>query len=810
MQLFSLSARSARVVLSLLFVAASLVAPARAQLVVQRFRADAGPDRVLVAPANSIVLQGSIEGVKFGSVPLHYVATWTQISGPPAVITNANTLAPTVFPSSTGTVRLRLKVVHTASSSSSDEMSLQYLRASQPPEIGGTLRKWNQVTLTFTHDQTLSESGPVNPFLDLRLVVSFQHAQSGASYVVPGYFAADGNAADSSAVAGTRWRASFTPDRAGTWTFVASFRSGPGVALDPDPDAGQAVSFDGANGSFFVECADPDAPGFLAKGRLDYVGTHHLRFAETHESFLKGGAGSPENAFGYYEFDGTFDLGGVGNDLGLDGLHHFDAHLGDYVDRGVPLWQGTRGRRMFGALSYLAARGVDSLYALSYNVDGGDGEEVWPWISPSNKLRFDVSKLAQWERVLAHMTREGIVWHVVTQETENDHALDGGALGTQRKLYYRELVARFAWAPGLVWNLGEENTNSPEERMAFADYLHALDPYDHPVALHNIVGDLNGTFGPLLGTHLEMCSLQGDPELTPPRAQQLVADSESAGRSWVVNFDEQTPASEGVVPDALDPGHDLIRREALWPMLLAQGGGCEWYFGYANPNADLDCEDFRSRENLWLLTRRALDFLREHVPFTEMVAADELANGNDANVLAKAGEFYLVYLPFGGAVTLDLGASSAGLRVSWFDAANGGSLQDGAVTQVAGPGVVSLGSPPAAGDWVAFVRRVANVAPVIESVTTEPTQLVGGEDFAIVVHAQDGNGPSDLLSGTVEVRTPAGVLAVTYPLVHRGGTLYSHHEFDAPNLAPGTWQLVVHVTDSAGASATQSATFQSL
>jgi hypothetical protein len=79
----------------------------------------------------------------------------------------------------------------------------------------------------------------------------------------------------------------------------------------------------------------------------------------------------------------------------------------------------------------------------------------------------------------------GIVWHVITQETENDHVLDSGTLGPQRKLYYKELIARFAHAPALIWNLGEENDNTPDERIAFADYIRAMDPYDHPIALHN-------------------------------------------------------------------------------------------------------------------------------------------------------------------------------------------------------------------------------------------------------------------------------------------------------------------------------------
>ena len=49
-----------------------------------------------------------------------------------------------------------------------------------------------------------------------------------------------------------------TPDHAGTWYYVASFRSGNLVALNPSALAGQPVSFDGANGSVYVECTDPD------------------------------------------------------------------------------------------------------------------------------------------------------------------------------------------------------------------------------------------------------------------------------------------------------------------------------------------------------------------------------------------------------------------------------------------------------------------------------------------------------------------------------------------------------------------------
>src|SRR6185436_12001070 len=140
----------------------------------------------------------------------------------------------------------------------------------------GAARQWQEVTLTFTHDRVLSESGNPNPFLDLRLVVDFFH-ESGKTVSVPGYFAADGNAAETGATSGSSWRVHFVPDLAGLWYWAASFRSGNRVAIATDPTAGQPASFDGSSGSFQAESTDPGAPGFLSKGRLEYTGRHLLR-----------------------------------------------------------------------------------------------------------------------------------------------------------------------------------------------------------------------------------------------------------------------------------------------------------------------------------------------------------------------------------------------------------------------------------------------------------------------------------------------------------------------------------------------------
>jgi hypothetical protein len=791
-------------------VLALLASPAGAALRSDELRASAGPDRTLLPPATTLTLQGSVHGLKHTETSSLPTIQWLQLGGPPATLLDADTLQPTVVPGRAGSLRLRLRVTDPQGRVDVDDVFVHAFGADQDAVITGERRKWHKLALTFEHDAVLGESSALNPFLDLRMVVHFFNPASGAFRSIPGFFAADGDAAQTSATAGTRWRVNFVPDAAGDWYYYASFRTGDDVALSFAPEAGQAVSFDGENGTFFVEPTLPDAPGFLAKGQLEYVGKHHLRFAETHEHFLKVGTNSPENFLAYYEFDNTFDQGGPVNDLNTsgarDGLHHYDAHLGDYVDLGVPTWKNGRGKRIFGALSYLAAQGVNSVYTLTYNLDGGDGREISPWVTGADKLRFDVSKLAQWERVADHMTRAGIVWHVITQEYENDHEMDGGALGPVRKLYYRELVARFGHTLGLVWNLGEENTNSPEERMAFAEYIRAIDPYDHPISLHNVVGDIPNTFGTLLGTHLELLSVQGDPANTPPRVRGLVDDSAEAGRPWVVNFDEQSPADSGVVPDAFDFWHDTIRRDSLWPMLLGQGGGVEWYFGYAYPNSDLDCEDFSSRENMWHLSARAAEFLRTHVPFEDMQHADDLATGTRPNVLALPGEHYVVYLPSGGPVTLDLETHAGTFLVSWFDPRNGGPLQGGTVAQVTGPGAHALGTPPGNGDWVAWVRLQENAAPLINGLSLSPRELEPGRDVAVRVHARDPNGPTDALDVHLALVDPAGVASVVR-LTHRGGSLYSLLAADVPQITPGTWQVVALAEDGGGLSAAHFASF---
>ncbi len=574
------------------------------------------------------------------------------------------------------------------------------LCCAQKPVVTGDLKVWGRVTVTFDGPATSEDAAP-NPFRDYRLNVTFTHANSGAKYVAPGFYAADGNAAETSAKYGNKWRVHFTPDREGEWRYTASFRTGADVAISLYPAEGRPAAFDGASGSFRIAAAPKGA-----KGMLRYAGGHYLKYAGTGEYFLKGGADSPENFLAYADFDDTRDTdadSGSYKEVGIF-LHKYGPHVQDWRP-GDPSWKGGKGKGMIGALNYLAGKGMNSVYFLTYNLDGGDGRDTWMWTDANIRDRFDVSKLDQWEIVFSHMDRLGLQLHVVTQETENDRALGGSAgLNPVRKLYYRELVARFAHHHAVIWNEGEENNTPDADRKEIARYIRELDPYDHPITFHthhNRAPDFyNGALG---DAFFEATSIQSDMQRYNRDAIALRERSTKAGRPWAIFGDEQGPASHGVLPDADDPDHDIPRTQALWGNLMGGGSGVEWYFGFKFPNMDINCEDWRSRDRMWDQTRYALDFFRRYLPFWEMQPDNSLAEG--AYVLAKPGQVYSVYLPKGGATMLKL--AEGNYTVQWYNPRAGGPLVYGRLRAVSGPGPASLGEPPSdpEKDWAVLVKR---------------------------------------------------------------------------------------------------------
>ena len=531
---------------------------------------------------------------------------------------------------------------------------------------------WQPLTLDF-EGPLASETGPTNPFTDYRLTVTF--AQGERTITVPGFFAADGNAAESGADSGNVWRVRFAPDFIGEWTYSAQLYTGPGLAIS---EAAPSQLVSSWTGSFNVAPASSDDPQFYSEGFVRQDG-RYFRFSGSGKVWLKGGANSPENLLGFADFDGTYRIGTNARDGEADGgaqLHSFAPHIRDWRE-GDPTWRDGKGKGLVGAINYLSDQGMNVAYFLVFNVEG-DGKDVWPWRDPEDRTRFDVSKMAQWEIVFAHMQRRGIALHIVLQETENELLLDDGDTGPERKLFLRELIARFGHHPALFWNIGEENGpvhwrpegQTDDQRKAMARYIAETDPYRHPILLHthSEAADKDAIIAPQLGNaDIGGRSFQvSQRETVNAEIRKWHALSRKAGQVWPITMDEIGKWQVGARADTDDPRHDSLRRHALWGALLAGAAGVEWYFGAEQNGNDLTTEDWRSRAELWRQTRIALDFFEEHLRYWDMQPCE-----GDAYCLEVPGETYALYL--GGDVPAPEGGSIADgdYRLRLFDPVSG-------------------------------------------------------------------------------------------------------------------------------------------
>lgn len=552
--------------------------------------------------------------------------------------------------------------------------------------VTGAIQVWNPATLTLDGPDT-SEAATPNPFADYRLDVTF--TRQGVSYVVPGYYAACGDAAETSCAAGDKWRVRFTPDAAGTWTYEIAFTTGTDVAVD---GGGTPVAaFDGATGELVVGEAPSGAgsPRAADRGRLSYADEHYLLYADG-TPFFKAGADAPENTLAYEDFDATPNRAGR--------RKSWAPHAGDYdaSEAAAYTWDGGKGSELLGAWAYLADAGANAVSFLTFSL-AGDDQNVFPHLLETDVStyngtgtggqwglvahdRFDVSKLDQWDRVFTYADELGLFLHFKTMETENDQIMDGGApLGRERRLYYRELIARFGHHLKLNWNISEEWSLSAGFAGDIAQYIADTDPYGHLRVLHTFPGQKDDKYDPLLGQNsvLTGSSVQtGNAGFNEVRSNLLewIGKSADANDKWVVALDEPGSAGRGVSVDASYPDGQLpesrnesdnreaVRRDVLWSALTAGSAGVEYYYGYQTGCDDLDCEDHRTRADKWADVAAALAFFDTHVGAAAltMEAADDLLL--EATASAAAGVYAM---PTSDPQTIavemeDLGTSPAG------------------------------------------------------------------------------------------------------------------------------------------------------
>ncbi|MEX2512123.1 MAG: DUF5060 domain-containing protein, partial [Cyclobacteriaceae bacterium] len=470
------------------------------------------------------------------------------------------------------------------------------------------------------HKLTLTWDGPLvdessSTYKDYRLEVTFT-SPGNKVYKAPGYFAADGKAGESGATNGNKWRAHFVPIEAGKWRYEVAFRTGLNIAVDTSATSGSATAFNGSTGSFIIEDTDKAGLDFRGKGKLQYVGEHFLQFSNG-DYFLKVGANSPEVFLEYADFDDTHTG------------RTYPEHKSNW-NSGDPSWKNGKGKEIIGVVNYLSEQGMNTHYFLLMNAYG-DGKKAFPWTGADDYYNYDVSKLDQWQIVFDHMMKKGIMPQFVLTEQENQSYFEhkeGGIFADSRKVFYREMVARFGYLNALTWNIGEESgwekddtygkAITAAQRKDFADCLQGLLYYNDHVVVHNGPSDTDAIFSELVGgENYTGISYQGNFE-NPYYGHDRIAywrkQSADNGYKWVVSYDEPYTGPE-------KPDLDTWRKNAVWASFLAGGAGVEFYIGSGK---DLTIEDYSLYDSYWVTLKNAHDFfVNNEVPFIQMSAADQ-------------------------------------------------------------------------------------------------------------------------------------------------------------------------------------------
>lgn len=520
----------------------------------------------------------------------------------------------------------------------------------------GIFPQRSKVEINLRGPNSLELSGERNPFA-VPVDVTF-FGPDGRTYTIPAFFDGDGEGGQD----GEIWKVRFRPDVAGRWRFAS--RS-PEQLLD------------GYRGEFEVEAiADCQAPSIACLGTLQYASGHYLRFGGG-DYWIKGGVDDPEN------------------------------FLGDVFGS----WQGKKE-----ALDFLSSKGVNSIYVITNNIDG-DRNDTWPWVgdtpeqAKANSDRFNNAKLQQWEDFFTYAENLGIVLHIILNDDSAWH-------GYNHDLYFREMVARFAHHPGLIWNIGEEANEiySDQQQIAHAQKLRQLDAYDHPITVHR------KSPWPFLNTpHFDLTSIQSggganDFSTTPlPDYNEVVIfhreESVRTCRAIPVMIDE-TPR----VTRVDDAAQFKMRSQVLYPIFLG-GGNYELHYRDAyGQDGTVTIEELTPMlEDM----HRARQFV-EALPFNEMSPCNELTSGQGRACFGRNGDVYAIYLPAGGSVSIDLRGTGGSFNVTWFNPRNGNSSNAGSVS---GNGIRSFNAP----DHQDWVLKIDN--PQVQAGQTIVTSLISGGSF---------------------------------------------------------------------------------
>jgi hypothetical protein len=302
---------------------------------------------------------------------------------------------------------------------------------------------------------------------------------------------------------------------------------------------------------------------------------------------------------------------------------------------------------------YLANRG-----------DYGGKYPVTPWLgtaSSNDKSRFDLARWHRYESWILKLRSSGILaelWFLA------DDSQFGSLAAADVERYLRYAMARTSGYVNTMYILILEWQEAwPAATVAArADDVQAANPWARLLSVHGWTGNFAFPTAPW-ADYMDTQSGNGN-------GYGMIHSYALASRALAV---------KPLVAEELSMGAETTtERQKVWAAFTA-GAAATGTGAYLAPLAA-----FAAR-----------------VPFYAMAPQDTLVRSGSAYALAQPGSSYVLYLPNGGTVGVDLTAAPGTLTAQWFDPRTG-AFQTAFYT--AGGGVRSF-TAPAAGDWALYVHR---------------------------------------------------------------------------------------------------------
>jgi hypothetical protein len=442
------------------------------------------------------------------------------------------------------------------------------------------------------------------------------------------------------------WRLRFMPDQLGLWRYVARFSDGSlGVA-----------------GTF--TCVESDVPGMLSVDE-----SNPLWFG------LKGGK---------HTLIRSFHVG--------DGF--FASNMPDAKREAFLDWAQAQGYTMLSVASHYLNRDADG------RGRGWDTPKLWP---------LDAMEFRKLERLLDDLAARKMMVFPFAGFFGRDAYYPSNP--AEQELYVRYVLARL----GPYWNVlfnvaGPEPLHPkapfmPHEKLCWLGALiKSLDVFGHLLTVHNATGEdafkdeAWSDFGTLQGPKtVDLDELSAGLRKNHHPAKPLYAQETLwSGNKWHPDYtDEQLRKNTYVL---------MLSVAAL---NFADNGGPEpgavglSSSGFSGSLDLADCHQWRHD-----IIKRVWDFF-ETIPFYRMSPQQHLVStgccDNSSYCLAEIGVQYLVYLPSGGPI--DVQIVNGPYTVTWINAENTQEQFVGGVTYD-GQG---LQSPPDGDDWLCYLRKTTEI-----------------------------------------------------------------------------------------------------